>query len=151
MMIVIFEPIKFFANFANNLIHTAIIIAIGWMAIQIVDTIEAVIYQQFISNDHKKIHEMNALYTKTRIIKNIATVVIALLTLAAILMSFSSVRNIGVSILASAGFLTAIIGLAMQKTLSSLFSGIQIAISQPIRIGKSHGYHRRNFFYLCCH
>jgi small-conductance mechanosensitive channel len=45
------------------------------------------------------------------------------------------VRNIGISLLASAGFLTAMIGIAAQKTLFSLFSGIQIAFSQIIKIG----------------
>lgn len=134
IVITLFEPTKFYLNFANSIINTVIILAIGWMAIQVVNTIEAVIYQQF-ANHHHKNKELNALYTKTRILKNIATVVIALISLAAILMSFSSVRSIGVSILASAGFFTAIIGLAMQKTLSSLFSGLQIAVSKLIQIG----------------
>src|SRR3990167_11483764 len=75
------------------------------------------------------------LYTKTHILRNITTVVIIIITIAAILMSFSSVRNIGISLLASAGFLTAIIGLSAQRTLFSLFSGIQIALSQPIKMG----------------
>ncbi|MHB1221408.1 MAG: mechanosensitive ion channel family protein, partial [Gammaproteobacteria bacterium] len=74
-------------------------------------------------------------YTKTHILRNIGTAVIIFITMAAILMSFSSFRNIGISLLASAGFLTAIIGLSAQKTLFSLSSGLQIALAQPIRLG----------------
>jgi small-conductance mechanosensitive channel len=50
-------------------------------------------------------------------------------------MSFSSVKNIGISLLASAGFLTAILSLSAQKTLFALFSGLQLALSQAVRIG----------------
>ncbi len=49
-------------------------------------------------------------------------------------MTFDSVKNIGISLLASAGFITAIIGLSAQKTLFSLFSGLQIALAQPLKL-----------------
>jgi len=143
VIINILEPTKFYLNLSTNVIHSIMIISIGWMVIQVVNTVEAVLYQQF-ARHHVKNKELNALYTKTRIMKNIATVVIALISLAAILMSFNSVRSIGVSILASAGFLTAIVGLAMQKTLSSLFSGIQIALSQFVQIGDVVSFDNQN-------
>src|SRR5262249_11112653 len=45
------------------------------------------------------------------------------------------VRNIGVSILASAGIAGLVIGLAAQRPLSALLGGIQLSVAQPIRIG----------------
>lgn len=135
IIITLMGPTKFYLILANNIINTIIIGSIGWIAIQVLYTFEAVIYQQMIGVSNKDHKRAKALYTKTHIIRNIATVMIALLTIAAILMSFSSVRSIGISLLASAGFLTAIIGLAGQKALFSLFSGLQIALSQPIKIG----------------
>jgi small-conductance mechanosensitive channel len=49
-------------------------------------------------------------------------------------MLFQPVRQLGTSILASAGIAGVVLGFAAQKTLANLFAGIQIAISQPIRI-----------------
>ena len=49
-------------------------------------------------------------------------------------MTFEKVRQIGVSILASAGIAGIIIGFAAQRSLATLIAGIQIAITQPIRI-----------------
>lgn len=120
---------------ANNMINIMIIASIGWVTIQILYTFDAIVLQQMSVLTRKDHRRAKSLYTKTHIIRNILTVVIVLITFAAILMSFSSVRNIGISLLASAGFLTAIVGLASQKALFSLFSGLQIALSQPIKIG----------------
>ncbi len=135
IIITILAPSKMYLLVANNVINAIIIGSIGWIAIQIFYTVEVVIYQNMISGSSTQNLRAVALYTKTHIIRNIVTVVIVIITAAAILMSFSSFRNIGISILASAGFLTAIIGLAGQKTLFSLFSGLQIALSQLLKIG----------------
>ena len=115
---------------ANNFINIIIIASIGWVAIQILYTFDAIMHQKMFNHTKQQDYKLaKSLYTKTHIIRNILTVVIILITFAAILMTFNSVRNIGISLLASAGFLTAIIGLASQKALFSLFSGLQIAIS----------------------
>lgn len=129
------EPTRLYLIIANNIINTIIIGSIGWVAIQVLYTLEAMLYQYMVSMTREEHIRAKSLYNKMHILRNIATVVIAIITIAAILMSFNSVRNIGISLLASAGFLTAIIGLAAQKTLFSLFSGLQIALSQPIKIG----------------
>ncbi|EKD70316.1 MAG: MscS mechanosensitive ion channel [uncultured bacterium] len=135
IIITIIAPTEFYLTLANNIIKTIIIIAIGWIAIQILYTIEAVLYEYASTIESQNQLRAKALYTKTHIIRNITTVLIVFITIAALLMSFSSVRNIGISLLASAGFLTAIIGLSAQKTLFSVFSGLQIALSQVIKIG----------------
>ncbi len=54
--------------------------------------------------------------------------------IAAILMMFDAVRQLGTSILASAGIAGIILGFAAQKTLGNFLAGIQIALSQPILI-----------------
>ncbi len=73
-------------------------------------------------------------YTQIGVISNIIIIGIMLLTISFILMTFPAVRQIGVSILASAGVLGIVLGLAAQKTLGNVIAGIQIAISQPIRL-----------------
>jgi small-conductance mechanosensitive channel len=49
-------------------------------------------------------------------------------------MTFDKVRYLGASILASAGIAGIIIGLAAQRSLGTILAGIQIAITQPIRL-----------------
>ncbi len=54
--------------------------------------------------------------------------------IASILMLFAEVRHFGASILAAAGVVGIILGFAAQKTISNLFAGFQIAMTQPIRL-----------------
>lgn len=135
IFILLVGPNTFYLSLADNIIKTIIIASIGWIAIQLFYTFEAAVYQQMMRLSREEGIKVKALYTKMHIIRNLATVVILIITIAAILMSFSSVKNIGISLLASAGFLTAIAGLAAQKTLFSLFAGLQLALSQMIKIG----------------
>lgn len=130
------EPNDFYLMLADNTLKIIIIAATGWVLIQILYTFEAVLYQSMTKLANTKDHfRAKNIYTKMHIMRNIATVIIVLITIAAILMSFKSVRSIGISLLASAGFLTAIIGLAAQKGLTSIFAGLQIVLSQRIKIG----------------
>jgi small-conductance mechanosensitive channel len=50
------------------------------------------------------------------------------------LMTFDRIRHVGVSILASAGMIGIILGFAAQRSIATLFAGLQIALTQPIRI-----------------
>jgi small-conductance mechanosensitive channel len=63
--------------------------------------------------------------------------IIALIGIASALMSFDSVRQYGVSLFASAGVAGLAVGLAARPLLSSVIAGVQIAITQPIRIQDS--------------
>jgi Mechanosensitive ion channel, beta-domain len=60
---------------------------------------------------------------------------IVVVTLSAVLMTFEPVRQYGVSLFASAGVAGLIAGLAARPLLTNLIAGIQIATTQPIRIG----------------
>jgi small-conductance mechanosensitive channel len=74
------------------------------------------------------------IYTQVSVIRKIIVTCTIFLGAACMLMLFQPVRQLGTSILASAGIAGVVLGFAAQKTLSNLFAGIQIAISQPIRI-----------------
>lgn len=72
--------------------------------------------------------------TQMRIIKQALRAMVLVMTIAAGLMSFESVRQFGVSLFASAGAAGLVVGLAARPVLSNLIAGLQIAVSQPIRI-----------------
>jgi len=73
-------------------------------------------------------------YTQVHVISKTLYVIIALFTIASILMLFEEMRRFGTSILASAGVVGVILGFAAQKTIANLFAGFQLAMTQPIRL-----------------
>jgi small-conductance mechanosensitive channel len=75
-----------------------------------------------------------SVHTQYAILRKIVIAVAAVLALGAVLMQFERVRQLGTGILASAGIIGIIVGFAAQKSLATLFAGIQIALTQPIRI-----------------
>jgi small-conductance mechanosensitive channel len=74
------------------------------------------------------------IYTQVHVISKVLYAIIALFTVASVLMLFHEVRQFGTSILASAGVVGIVLGFAAQKTISNLFAGFQIAMTQPIRL-----------------
>lgn len=73
-------------------------------------------------------------YTQMRGLRNIASFLIALFAVGLSLMTFQQVRQFGLSLLASAGVAGIIIGFAAQKSIATIVAGIQIAITQPVRL-----------------
>ncbi|BCK75955.1 mechanosensitive ion channel protein MscS [Acetobacter aceti NRIC 0242] len=73
--------------------------------------------------------------TQVRLLQRIAEILIGLLTVGAALMTFEPVRQYGLSLLASAGAASIIVGLAARSVLTNLIAGAQIAVTQPIRMG----------------
>lgn len=51
------------------------------------------------------------------------------------LSQFSDLKRLATGVLASTALVVAVVGFAAQRTLSNMIAGIQIAVSQPIRIG----------------
>jgi small-conductance mechanosensitive channel len=72
--------------------------------------------------------------TQVRVLVRALDTVIVLVTLGFALMTFEAVRQYGVSLFASAGIAGVVFGLAAQPVLSNLIAGVQLAITQPIRL-----------------
>lgn len=72
--------------------------------------------------------------TQLRALRRLAGVVVVIVAGALALMTIPSIRQIGTGILASAGLAGLVVGMAMKPTFSSLVAGVQIALTQPIRI-----------------
>ncbi len=72
--------------------------------------------------------------TQAQVLRRIFVMLVVLITLGIMLMTFPAIRALGTSLLASAGLAGIVLGMAMRPTLASLIAGIQIALTQPIRI-----------------
>ena len=72
--------------------------------------------------------------TQVRVLSRTIDVLLVMLTLGAALMTIPAVRQYGISLFASAGVAGIIAGLAARPVLSNLMAGVQLAMTQPIRL-----------------
>jgi small-conductance mechanosensitive channel len=72
--------------------------------------------------------------TQIQLLRRVVIVLVVVVTVAIMLMTIPSIRQIGTSVLASAGLASLVVGMAMQSTLSNLIAGVQIAFAQPFRL-----------------
>ncbi len=72
--------------------------------------------------------------TQVNILLRVLWVLILVLAVACMLVTFERIRQLGISMLASAGLIGIVAGFAAQRSLATLVAGIQIAITQPIRL-----------------
>ena len=117
----------------GHLSSIGIILSTAWFLIVLLKVFKARILRKYdvSTSDNLKARKV---YTQFMILENIIIFLIVILSVGIALMSFESIRSIGVSLLTSAGIAGIIIGLAAQKAIATLLAGIQIALTQPIRI-----------------
>jgi len=108
----------------------------GWLAVTAMRIWLSIYLRQF-EADSADTFLARKHVTQTHILSRVGTFFIWIVAISAALMTFEGVRQYGVSILASAGAAGVVVGLALQPVLKNLIAGIQIAITQPIRIGDS--------------
>lgn len=85
-----------------------------------------------ISRDPARVRRVR---TQVTLIMRIVTAVVAVVAVAAMLLTFPALRTVGTSMLASAGIIGIVAGIAAQSTLGNLFAGFQIAFGDMVRIG----------------
>lgn len=95
--------------------------------------IEAIIRQRMIESGQATLRA-RSVFTQVRSFRNVANFLIVVVGVGCVLMTFAAVRQFGVSLLASAGAAGVIIGFAAQRSIAAVVAGIQIAITQPIRV-----------------
>ena len=74
------------------------------------------------------------IHTQTRMLARTAMFIVLLTGLALMLMTFPEARQFGASLLASAGVVGLVVGIAARPVFSNLIAGLQIALAQPFRI-----------------
>lgn len=118
---------------AHQFLSILVIAVISLILVHLVNGLERAVLVQYPLDVRDNLHARKV-YTQIYVLKRVAMVVIALIALACSLMVFDTVRQLGTSILASAGIAGIILGFAAQRSLSTLLAGLQIAITQPIRL-----------------
>lgn len=109
------------------------ILCLGWLAAGVLDMWSVMHLKRFNIAVEDNLLARKHL-TQTRILQRVAKVVLFIVTVGLALMTIAGFRQWGVSLLASAGVVGIIAGLALQPILTNMVAGIQIALTQPIRL-----------------
>ena len=117
----------------QNAVSLGLIGAIGFLLVQFVNALAQLVLQRY-RIDVADNRQARGVYTQVMVLKKIAIGAIAVFAIGSMLMVFQSVRQFGTAIIASAGVAGVVIGFAAQKSLAALLAGLQIAMTQPIRI-----------------
>ncbi|PWC36118.1 mechanosensitive ion channel domain-containing protein [Azospirillum sp. TSO35-2] len=109
--------------------------ALGWtIAAKVGAVFDAYLHR---SGPNESGSEWRRRRTKLTVFRRLALLTIMALTVGFMLMTVPLVRTIGISLFASAGVAGIVLGIAARPTIANLIAGIQIALTQPIRIGDS--------------
>ena len=111
----------------------AFILLVGWAALTAVH-VSSELYLRRFSLDSEDNLLARKHYTQIRVLRRAVDTLVGMITLASALTTFEGVREYGVSLFASAGAAGLVVGLAARPVLSNLIAGIQLAVTQPIRI-----------------
>ncbi|HPF92817.1 MAG TPA: mechanosensitive ion channel, partial [Tenuifilaceae bacterium] len=118
---------------ASHFIIVLLIITGAWIAINATSITRAIVLSNFDLSLKNNLHARK-MHTQLRIIERIIVFIIVFIALASVLLTFDSIRKVGISLFASAGVAGLVLGLAAQRVIGSMLAGIQLAITQPIRI-----------------
>lgn len=115
------------------ILRVAFIALLGWITLTSINIAADVYLRRFDISAADNLLARKQV-TQVRVLKGALGSLITLITIAVALMTFDQVRQLGVSLFASAGIAGIIVGLAARPMLSNLIAGVQLALTQPIRL-----------------
>ncbi len=124
------DPVK---AVVAKVVSVLTIAAFAWFLIRLTAAADEMISHRY-SIDTPDNLRARKVKTQIDLLRRVAVVVILVVAAASALMVFGRVRQIGTSILASAGIAGIIVGLAAQRSIGNLLAGLQVAFTQPFRI-----------------
>jgi len=114
-------------------LSVAVIGSLTWLVIEALSVIDDVMLSRHPIDIHDNL-EARRLLTQTRVLSQTAMIVVGVIGFAAALMVFPKIRQFGASLLASAGIAGLALGLAARPMIANLIAGLQLALTQPIRL-----------------
>lgn len=117
----------------NKITDILLIVVFSMVLIAVVNIFEDFLYHLYNLNKSDNLRERKIL-TQIQFVRKFIISLIVIVTIGAVLLSFSSLRRIGAGMLTGVGISSVIVGLAAQRSLGNLLAGFQIAFTQPIRL-----------------
>ncbi|MDO4665481.1 MAG: mechanosensitive ion channel [Actinomycetaceae bacterium] len=117
---------------AKHFVAIMAILGLGWFGLSAVLILEDVTQ---VSEAKRHDRKARRIQTQAQVLRRVLQVIVVVMTLVAIALTFPPARAAMASLLASAGLVSLIAGLAAQSTLANMFAGLQVAFSDAIRQG----------------
>lgn len=108
--------------------------SVAWLVIRIAAAIVETSYSRY-ARAHRDVARVRRVRTQVELIMRVVSAIVIVVAAASMLLTFPAMRAAGASLLASAGILGIVAGVAAQSTLSNMFAGLQIAFGDMVRIG----------------
>ena len=109
------------------------LLCLTWLAVRAVGAVERRILREHPVEAADNLRARRV-QTQTRVLGRVVQFAIAIVGLAIALMTFPAIRQVGTTLLASAGVIGLIAGIAAKPVFGNLIAGLQIALAQPIRL-----------------
>ncbi|MEU5717685.1 mechanosensitive ion channel domain-containing protein [Streptomyces sp. NPDC020403] len=118
----------------GQVLTLVLIAASAWLVVRVAATVVESSYARYAAatRDAARVRRVR---TQVALIQRVVTAVVTTVAIAAMLLTFPAMRTVGTSMLASAGVLGIVAGVAAQSTLGNLFAGFQIAFGDMVRLG----------------
>ncbi|WP_406836890.1 mechanosensitive ion channel family protein [Streptomyces sp. AHU1] len=132
-----YDQAKLLVDHRIGIGRTLTLILIGaaaWLVVGIATAVVETSYNRY-AHAHRDPARIRRVRTQVTLIQRVVTAVVGVVAAAAMLLTFPAMRAAGASLLASAGILGIVAGVAAQSTLSNLFAGLQIAFGDMVRLG----------------
>jgi small-conductance mechanosensitive channel len=123
------------AQVVGHILSIAFIVAVTWFICEVLIALEGVLLTRYTSahvTDDIRIRKAN---TQITLLRRLLVAMVITFGIASVLMTFPAVRVVGQGLIASAGLISIVAGLAAQTTLANVFAGIQLALTDSIRVG----------------
>ncbi|MEV0255445.1 mechanosensitive ion channel domain-containing protein [Streptomyces sp. NPDC050732] len=118
----------------GRILSLVLIGSTAWLVVRIAAAIVESTYARYAAV-HRDPARVRRVRTQVTLIQRVVTAIVAVVATAAMLLTFPAMQAAGTSLLASAGILGIVAGVAAQSTLGNLFAGLQIAFGDMVRIG----------------
>ena len=122
----------------DPLLLVMVVASIAWLILRALDVATSFTMDHYVNTLHDDEEGAEkGLLTKISVARRIATIIAVFAVTGIVLVQLNIFDTVGYGLMASAGVTTVILGIAAQPILGNLLSGLQIALTQPVRIGDS--------------
>lgn len=111
-----------------------LVLVVGFSAIVVFRMMTEAYLNRLAKREYADDIMVRAHQTQIKVLRRLGEIIVGIVTVGSALMLFPSVKQYGVSLFASAGAASLVVGLSARGLLTNLIAGVQIAITQPIRM-----------------
>jgi small-conductance mechanosensitive channel len=117
----------------RHAIGLGMIASISWLMIAMIDVFRDFIAIRYAMDTSDNL-SARRVQTQVQTLRHIVVIIILVVTVSVMLMTFPGIRHVGESLFASAGIAALVAGLAARTSFTNILAGVQIALTQPIRL-----------------